>query len=101
MKITWVDREREPQSPPNPDYPDGINIDVSHGASSICVANLPYPAKRCGLYLVKCEVCGTTALVTTAGRLDDPRSVTMACQREGRHDPTKKGGGRNRPPVDQ
>lgn len=80
MKITWVDRGREPQEQPNPDYPDGIDLDCSNGADAACKADLPYPAKRCGYYVVECPVCGFTAACTTAGRPDDPRSIKMPCK---------------------
>lgn len=78
FRIEWVDHGREPQCPPNPDHPSGIDVDTSGGAPS-CSTTLPYPAKRCGYFVVECRVCGYRAAVTTAGRPDDPRSVTVAC----------------------
>ena len=80
MKITWYDGNREPQCDPNPAYPLGMDIDCSKGAAATCKASLPYPAKRCGMYSIVCETCGFSAVVTTAGRPDDPRSITMPCQ---------------------
>lgn len=80
LTVEWIDRGREPQCEPNPDYPDGIDVDCSDGAQSTCSTPLPYPAKRCGLFLVKCERCGFTAAITTAGRADDPRSVIVPCK---------------------
>jgi C4-type Zn-finger protein len=44
------------------------------------MTELPYPAKRCGIYLVVCERCGYSAAITTAGRPDDPRKVTLPCK---------------------
>lgn len=82
MKITWHDSGREPQCASNPAYPDGIDLDGSHGAAASCTAALPYPARRCGLFFVLCETCGVSAAITTAGRPDDPRSVKMACKVE-------------------
>ena len=38
-QIEWVDHGREPKCPPNPNYPDGIDIDVSHGAAATCEAS--------------------------------------------------------------
>lgn len=81
-KIKWIDRGREPQCPPNPAFPNGTNTDISMGAQKACTIDLPYPAKRCGLYAIECEACGLTLAVTTAGRPDDPRSVRVACKRE-------------------
>ena len=39
--------------------------------------------ERCGVYLVECKICGSSVALTTAGRIDDPRSVTIACKIEG------------------
>lgn len=79
MKIEWIDHGREPQCTPNSDFPKGKDMDVSHGAEATCTQLLPYPAKRCGLYIVECEKCGLRVGITTAGRPDDPRSVKLAC----------------------
>lgn len=80
LTYLWVDRGREPQAPPDPTHPNGIDLDLSKGATRTCLTPLPYPAKRCGLYLVKCDRCGLTTMVTTAGRRDDPRSLKLACR---------------------
>ena len=77
--IEWRDSGREPQCPPNPEYPNGIDLDVSMSGQS-CDVSLPYPAKRCGAYIVTCKLCGLTVAVTTAGRTDDPRSLKVACK---------------------
>ena len=79
--VEWHDRHREPQSQPNPAFPKGTDVDLSGGRTPVCTVALPYPAKRCGHYIVLCDVCKLSALVTTAGRADDPRSVTVACKR--------------------
>jgi hypothetical protein len=81
-KIEWHDHGREPQCPPNPDYPDGIDIDIAGNASPACATPLPYPAKRCGYYVVRCKACGMSVAITTAGRPDDPRSVRLPCLRD-------------------
>lgn len=80
MKVQWIDSGREPTQPPNPNYPHGLDVDVSDGKAKTCSVSLPYPAKRCGAYYLECETCGITCLVTTAGRIDDPRSVKVACR---------------------
>lgn len=79
-QIEWVDAKRDPKCAPNPKYPDGIDIDVSDGATNTCIAMLVHPTRRCGAYLVKCRTCGASAALTTAGRPDDPRSLKMACK---------------------
>ena len=80
MKITWVDHKREPVCPSNPSYPKGMDVDVSGGARKTCTTDVPYPAERCGLYILQCEACGLTTAITTAGRADDPRTVKVACR---------------------
>lgn len=78
--VMFLDSGRYPQNPPDPQWPDGQDIDVSKGARKVCAVRLPYPAPRCGQWLVVCNACGFRALVTAAGRLDDPRSVTLPCK---------------------
>jgi hypothetical protein len=79
FKIQWIDRNLDPRYPPDPRYPLGIDLDLSDGAATACTATLPYPARRIGFYLIECKRCGRDALVTTAGRPDDPRSVKLRC----------------------
>lgn len=79
--VSWIDRGREPQSPPDPKYPDGVDADASGGAAQTCKVMLPYPARRCGYHTVVCKVCGTSGVITTAGRPDDPRSIKVACKK--------------------
>jgi hypothetical protein len=79
MHVLWIDHQREPQERPDPDFPEGIDLDT--GSRPACKAELPYPAKRCGVYFVDCDVCGTTVAVTTAGRPDDPKSVMVPCKK--------------------
>lgn len=80
LLVTWVDGGRWPKCTPHPDYPHGKDIDASMGQEPACQTALPYPAKRCGHYRVVCARCGITAVVTTAGRPDDPRSFKVACR---------------------
>lgn len=79
-RIEWFDLERTAHEPTNPEFPDGIRLDLSEGALFTCCCHLPYPAKRCGQYHIGCMVCGNTTAITTAGRKDDPRSVRFACK---------------------
>ncbi len=81
MKIEWHDGGREPRCKPNPKYPNGIDLDNTEGAAVTCKVALPYPAKRCGVYIVECSTCGLRVGVTAAGRPDDPRSIKLACHR--------------------
>lgn len=77
--IRWIDAHREPAYAPDPKYPHGVDLDASGGHKEKCKASLPYPAKRCGEYFLRCKKCGVTAIITTAGRPDDPCSVTLRC----------------------
>jgi hypothetical protein len=81
IEVTWIDRGREPQNPPDPAYPDGIHLDMTTRSTvKACTTMLPYPAKRCGIYHIECGTCGLRVAVTTAGRPDDPRSVKLSCR---------------------
>jgi len=79
LKVTWIDHGFWPQNDPDPDYPDGVDLDISRGNPETCSVELPYPAKRCGHFLIECPSCGLKIAATTAGRRDDPRSVRVAC----------------------
>lgn len=79
FSICWIDSGCEPQCEPNPEYPHGRDIPFPRNVKK-CRVDLPYPAKRCGVYIVTCARCAIKAAVTTAGRKDDPRSVEIACQ---------------------
>jgi hypothetical protein len=80
LKAVWFDAGRDPKHPPDPNYPHGIDIDISLNAIKACYTLLPYPAKRCGQYVITCGLCGLRTVVTTAGRVDDPRSIKVACK---------------------
>jgi hypothetical protein len=82
FKIDWLDSGREPQCAPDKRYPNGIDLDMSGGRPMTCITDLPYPAPRCGLWRVTCNTCGYVVAVTAAGRVDDPRSVRIPCDRK-------------------
>lgn len=79
FKIQWLDFEREPQCKPNPNFPNGIDIRITEGVPK-CKVELPYPAKRCGAWIIKCSLCGVLVGCTTAGRPDDPKSMEIPCK---------------------
>lgn len=79
FSVLWYDSGLEPRVRFNPAHPDGIDVDGSGGASKTCKVDLPYPAARCGTYQIRCRECGLSVGVTTAGRIDDPRSVKLPC----------------------
>ena len=81
FEIVWVDSGIEPKCQPNPNYPKGIAIDQSRGSKKTCTVKLPYPARRCGVYFVTCNKCGYEGGCTTAGRPDDPTSITIPCKK--------------------
>lgn len=80
LKYKWIDSGREPKVRPDPRFPKGKDVGIPDGGEPSCKVALPYPARRCGYYMVECDVCGTNALITTAGRPDDPRRVTLPCK---------------------
>lgn len=80
LKVTWVSRGRKAENPPDPEYPNGRRLDVSKGQRPSCQAQLPYPAPECGQHVIKCDGCGNATVVTAAGRVDDPRSIRIACK---------------------
>jgi hypothetical protein len=95
LQYKWVDEGRVAENPPDPRYPNGIDIDQTTHASidlasgtviqpdsdrKTCFTFLrPYPTPRCGKFFIKCDTCGRLAIVTTAGRPDDPRSFRLTC----------------------
>jgi hypothetical protein len=82
LKVEWIDGNREPRCEPDPKYPKGIDLDVTQGQTTFCETNLPYPARRCGYFVVTCSLCELGVAITTAGRPDDPRSVKIPCRLE-------------------
>jgi len=81
LTVTWVQTDwRKGAGKVNPLCPKGIEVDVSGGAKHTCSAELPYPAPCIGYYLVVCERCGLKVGVTAASRVDDPRSIRVACK---------------------
>jgi len=79
MTVEFLDAGREPKCAPDPAYPDGMDIDLTQGFAKTCKFDIPWPAPRCGWMLVVCDTCKTNALLTVAGRPDDPRSVRLPC----------------------
>lgn len=82
FSVEWIDRGREPQCPPNPAFPNGKPLRLTEAAKAAakhCKVELAYPAKRCGVYVIRCSRCGLSTGVTTAGRPDDPTYVELLC----------------------
>jgi hypothetical protein len=83
--IQWEPRDGggEPQCSPNPAYPKGKDIDISAPELSRCRGELPYvmwPERGLGILMVTCLRCGVRTAITTAGRPDDPISLTQNCE---------------------
>lgn len=84
IDVSFIDGERTARMKSDPRYPDGQAISLAPSVlAKACTRNLPYPAPRCGLYSIKCRVCGFVGVVTVAGRPDDPRVVTIPCKPKG------------------
>ena len=86
LQVEWVKTGGRAQVRANPEYPGGIDVDVSNGASFTCGAPLPYPAPSIGRWMVTCKACDMRVVVTAAGRPDDPRSIRIACKKTGAHE---------------
>lgn len=80
MKFEFLGSGREPRCPPDPAFLKGKDIDASGGAALTCSVDIPYPAPRCGVMVVRCEKCRLRVGLTVAGRPDDPRSIKLACR---------------------
>jgi hypothetical protein len=79
LKIEWVGAELEPLTPVDPAHPDGVDLVDSPEALAHCVALLTYPARGCGVWIIRCDDCRRTTHIRASGRADDPRSVSLAC----------------------
>jgi len=85
LTIKWVPSGRgKPRCDPDPEYPNGIAVDTTNPGEASCIADLPYPAPECGMYVIACDECGMTIAITAAGRPDDPVSVRFPCRKEAR-----------------
>lgn len=80
VRVNWVDKNRQPTGTPDPRYPNGRFLDMSLGARKTCTVDLEHPTKGCGYYTLECLRCHFRAVITTAGRADDPNSVKLACK---------------------
>ena len=79
--VAFIDKGHKANCKPDPKYPDGMPVNLApNPIVKTCTRNLPYPAPRCGLYVVTCRQCGFDAILTVAGRPDDPNMVTMPCR---------------------
>ena len=81
LVATWEPRAggRPPSEPANPDFPNGMDVDITNGERS-CVAALPLVNNRLGLYIVRCELCGMSCALTVAGRADDALLARIPCK---------------------
>lgn len=79
--ISWVPRSLDgPKEPSNPNFPEGIVMDLSNGAADICTVDLPYPAPGVGCHVMICRICHTRVMASAANRPDDPKRLTIACK---------------------
>lgn len=80
IRVSFIDSGRTAQYPPDPAYPMGTIADLTRGKTPTCRVDLPYPAPRCGQWVVGCTRCHQVNVITAAGRVDDPRRVILACK---------------------
>lgn len=74
------------QCPSDPRFPDGMNFDASTPGLPSCFVELPYPAPECGMHVIHCHLCEHNVGITAAGRPDDPRTVRLPCNPDGKAD---------------
>jgi hypothetical protein len=79
--IEWWDYDVDSVDPADSAHQLGRSLDYSNGQVPHCVFIVPWPAARCGHYVIKCYRCGGAYAVQTNGRLDDPVSVKVGCFR--------------------
>lgn len=78
--IDWADGHRVSTYPADPAFPSGCSIDVALDAVRACRVELPYPASRCGMWVVTCRRCDYSIALATTGRADDPSSARLPCR---------------------
>lgn len=80
--LSYMVRGGPPKSPPNPAFPQGVDVDLSDNAKVSCLVVLPYPNpnKNIGTWMIRCDQCKQIVAVTAAARSDDPRTVRLACK---------------------
>ena len=88
LTAQWISERRKARNPPNPAFPDGLDLDISAGRPA-CSLALDYPAPCVGAWLIKCALCGMSVVVAAAGRPDDPRAIKIPCLTKGVLCPTK------------
>lgn len=82
VKIEFAKSGRgKARCPSDPAYPNGIALPKPPEVERCCFTELPYPAPECGCWMIRCEDCDASMLVTAAGRADDPVSCFMPCNR--------------------
>src|SRR5262245_18491236 len=82
-RLHWLPKAEAAQEAARPEFPNGIDVDLSEGSPHSCKCDLPYPAAGNGMHAVECLICGLRAGVTAAGRVDDPKSVKFRCKTMG------------------
>jgi hypothetical protein len=80
--VKFNDSGYKSTKPADPKFPKGVDVSTAKPGEKSCCRNLPYPAPGIGTYSVVCRDCGLTALVSVAGRADDPRSITLPCKKK-------------------
>jgi len=87
FKLKFIKTADRATNPADPAYPKGMTIDQTAGRRPACRVQLPYPAECPGVFVLTCEACDFRAVITTAGRADDPRSVLFPCHRRPESEP--------------
>lgn len=80
IDVKFNDSGHKSPGVPDPRFPKGVDVSCADSGVETCTRNLPYPAPGVGTYSIVCRKCNFTALITVAGRADDPRSITIPCK---------------------
>ena len=80
LEVLWFDRTLARSDAPDPEYPEGVDLDLCRDIGPACWTALRYPARGPGYYHIACTRCGSATGCMTKGQTDDPRSIRLPCR---------------------
>lgn len=80
--VDFIGEGRQATVPADPAFPHGrkVHTIVAAEGVQVCEVDLTYPVPECGRHRIICRRCGVVAMITAAGRADDPTMVTLQCK---------------------
>ena len=83
IDVYFIDAGHRSDERPDPAFPTGRRVNIDGPLpTALCCYNLPYPAPRCGTYVVECLECPVRHEIPVNGRSDDPYIITMPCKKQ-------------------